>query len=136
LAQASRRRFPNLDLAIRPPRHSPLVLTSSLRETALVVRRAGTMGLEIVEQVPDVDAVVVPVGGAGLIAGIALAIKTLRPHCQVIGVEPSHVASLTAALEAGHPETIVPGPTLADGLNVPRVGANAFEWPGRAWTAW
>lgn len=84
------------------------------------------MGLEIVEQVPDVDAVIVPVGGAGLIAGVALAIKTLRPECLVIGVEPTHVASLTAALEADEPVRIDPGPTIADGLLVPKVGSNAF----------
>jgi len=85
------------------------------------------MGLEILEQVPDVDAVVVPIGGAGLIAGVSLAIKTLRPSCIVIGVEPANVASFTAALEAGCAVAINPGPTIADGLNVPKVGVNAFE---------
>jgi threonine dehydratase len=91
-----------------------------------IIAGAGTIGLEIVEQVPDVEAVVVPVGGGGLIAGISLAIKTLRPHCQIIGVEPSNVASLAAALEAGEPVQIEPGPTLADGLLVPKVGGNSF----------
>jgi threonine dehydratase len=57
------------------------------------------MGMEILEQVPDLDAVVVPVGGAGLIAGIALAVKTLRPKVKVIGVEPQFCPSFTAALE-------------------------------------
>jgi len=95
-------------------------------DDAEIIAGAGTMGLEIVEQVPDVDAVIVPVGGAGLIAGVALAIKTLRPECLVIGVEPTHVASLTAALEADEPVRIDPGPTIADGLLVPKVGSNAF----------
>ncbi|KUF99210.1 D-xylulose reductase A [Phytophthora nicotianae] len=67
-----------------------------------IIAGAGTMGIEILNQVPDVDAIVVPVGGGGLIAGVALAVKTLAPNVQVI-------------------------PTLADGLAVPCVGANAFE---------
>ena len=54
-------------------------------------------------QVPDVDVVLVPIGGAGLIAGVSLAVKTLRPDVQVIGVEPTNVASYAAAIEAGHP---------------------------------
>lgn len=92
-----------------------------------VIAGAGSLGIEIIEQVPDVEAVVIPVGGAGLIAGTALAIKTLRPDVQVIGAEPATVPSLTAALEAGKPVTLSnAGPTLADGLLVPRVGTNAF----------
>lgn len=92
-----------------------------------VVAGAGTLGMEIIEQVPDVEAVIIPVGGAGLIAGVALAIKTLRPDVTVIGAEPATAASLTAALDNGGPVTINVGPTLADGLLVPRVGTNAFE---------
>jgi threonine dehydratase len=91
-----------------------------------IIAGAGTMGLEILEQVPDVDAVVIPVGGAGLIAGAALAIKTLRPSVEVIGAEPSNCPSLTAALEAGRPVTVAASSTIADGLLVPRVGTNAF----------
>ena len=53
-------------------------------------RRQGSVGLEILEQVPNVDAIVVPVGGAGLIAGVALAVKTQKPDVQVIGVEPTN----------------------------------------------
>ena len=67
-----------------------------------ILAGAGTIGVEIVEDVPDVDVVVVPVGGAGLIAGVSCAIKTLKPECQVIGVEPEFCASYTAALKAGH----------------------------------
>lgn len=91
-----------------------------------VIAGAGTLGLEILEQVPDVEAIVVPVGGAGLIAGIALAVKTLRPDVQVIGAEPASVPSLTEALRAGRPVNVTAGGTLADGLLVPRVGTNAF----------
>ena len=95
-----------------------------------IIAGAGTMGLELVDQAPDADAydyIMVPCGGAGLLAGVALASKTLRPATRVIGVEPRNCASFTAALEAGEP---VPAPTtstLADGLAVPTVGGNAFE---------
>lgn len=92
-----------------------------------IIAGQGTMGLEIVEQVPDLDAVLVPVGGAGLIAGVALAIKTSRPLVKVVAVEAENVASFSAALEAGRPISIVLRPTLADGLAIPQVGANGFE---------
>jgi threonine dehydratase len=92
-----------------------------------IIAGQGTMGLEIIEQVPDVDAVIVPVGGAGLIAGVSLAIKTLRPQTKVIAVEAENVASFSAALEAGKPTKIALHPTLADGLAIPQIGANAFE---------
>jgi threonine dehydratase len=91
-----------------------------------IIAGAGTLGIEIVEQVPDVDAVIVPVGGAGLIAGVSLAMKTLKPGVIVIGAEPATVPSLTGALEAGKPVTVPAGATLADGLLVPRVGTNAY----------
>ena len=92
-----------------------------------IIAGQGTMGLEIVEQVLDLDAVLVPVGGAGLIAGVSLAVKTLRPQTKVIAVEAENVASFSAALEAGKPTKIALHPTLADGLAIPQVGANAFE---------
>ncbi|ETW06106.1 hypothetical protein H310_03699 [Aphanomyces invadans] len=92
-----------------------------------IIAGAGTMGIEILNQVPKADAIIVPVGGGGLIAGIALAVKTLNPSIQVIGVEPENCASFTAALAAGHPVDTNTKPTLADGLAVPKVGANAFE---------
>src|SRR5438270_1036065 len=92
-----------------------------------IIAGQGTMGLEIIDQVPDADAVIVPVGGAGLIAGVSLAIKTLRPKTKIIAVEAENVASFSAALEAGKPTKIALHPTLADGLAIPQVGANGFE---------
>jgi threonine dehydratase len=92
-----------------------------------IIAGQGTMGLEIIEQVPDVDLVVIPVGGAGLLAGASLAIKTLRPQTKIIAVEAENVASFSAALEAGKPTPIALHPTLADGLAIPQVGANGFE---------
>lgn len=91
-----------------------------------IIAGQGTIGLEILEQVPDPHAVIVPVGGAGLIAGVSLALKTARPRTWVIGVEPANAASLTAALQAGAPRLFALRPTLADGLAVPQVGDLAF----------
>ena len=91
-----------------------------------IIAGQGTMGLEIVSQVPDLDAIIVPIGGAGLIAGVSLAIKTLKPSVTIIGVEPERVASYDAAVKAGKPVMIQANPTLADGLAVPCVGDNAF----------
>jgi threonine dehydratase len=92
-----------------------------------IIAGQGTMGLEIVEQVPDVDAVIIPVGGAGLLAGVSLAVKTLRPDTKIVAVEAENVASFSAALEARKPTKITMRPTLADGLAIPEVGANAFQ---------
>src|SRR5690348_1888506 len=81
-----------------------------------IIAGQGTMGLEIVEQVPDLDAVIVPVGGGGLLAGVSAAIKTLRPSVEIVAVEAENVASFSAALKAEKPTRITMHPTLADGL--------------------
>jgi threonine dehydratase len=88
---------------------------------------AGTMGIEIMEQVRDCDVVIVPVGGAGLIAGVSLAVKTINPSVEVVGVEPSNVASFAAALKAGKPVYEFKGATIADGLGVPVVRPTSFQ---------
>ena len=92
-----------------------------------IIAGQGTMGLEILEDVPEVDAVIVPVGGGGLIAGVGAAIKSQRPGVQIIGVEPRHAPTLRASLDAGHPVAVTPDPTLADGLAVSRVGTLCFD---------
>ena len=91
-----------------------------------IIAGQGTMALEILRQVPDVDAIVAPIGGAGLIAGLAVAAKAIKPDIQIIGVESKATASFSAALKHGGPITIPRRSTLADGLAVLRVGANAF----------
>jgi threonine dehydratase len=96
-------------------------------DDAAIIAGQGTMGLEIVEQTPDLEAVVIPVGGAGLIAGVSLAVKTLRPNAKIIAVEAENVASFSAALDAGKPTKIAIHPTLADGLAIPQVGSTAFQ---------
>uniref|UniRef100_A0A5S6QGR0 Serine racemase n=1 Tax=Trichuris muris TaxID=70415 RepID=A0A5S6QGR0_TRIMR len=92
-----------------------------------VIAGQGTIGLEIVEQVPDVDAVIVQVGGAGLLAGIALAVKSLRPNTTVIAVEPERCRSFSSSMNAGKPTQVDLQSTLADGLAVSVVGCNSFK---------
>lgn len=91
-----------------------------------IIAGQGTMALEILKQVPDVEAIVAPIGGAGLIAGLAVAVKALRPEVKIIGVESKATSSFSAALKKGRPVTIPRRSTLADGLAVLRVGDNAF----------
>ncbi|XP_073999687.1 serine racemase [Rhodnius prolixus] len=91
-----------------------------------IIAGQGTLGLEIVEQVQNIDAIIVPVGGGGLIAGVALAVKTLYPHITIIGVESERCSSFSEALNAGKPVEVPIKSTLADGLAVPTVGINAF----------
>jgi len=95
-------------------------------DNANVMAGQGTMALEILEQTPDVEAIVVPVGGGGLLAGIGTVFKALRPHAHIVGVEPEHAACLTAARAAGHPVPVTLSPTLADGLAVPLLGKLPF----------
>ena len=91
-----------------------------------IIAGQGTLGLEILAQVPEADAVVIPIGGAGLIAGVSLVLKHCRPEIEVIGVEPENAANYSAALAAGMPIKIAMRPTLADGLAVGQVGTHAF----------
>jgi threonine dehydratase len=92
-----------------------------------VIAGQGTVGLEILEQVPDLDAIIVPAGGCGLIAGLGLAVKTMNPAVKIIGVEPERAASFLAALNDGEPVATPIGATLGDGLAVPKVGPLAFS---------
>ena len=92
-----------------------------------IIAGAGSVGLEILEDAKDIDAIVVPVGGGGLIAGIALAVKTINPKVQIIGVEPDRCPSMAAAMAAGQVVKVPTAPTLADGLAVPTVGPRSFE---------
>ena len=91
-----------------------------------IIAGQGTMGLEILRQMPDVEAIVCPVGGGGLIAGLATAVKALRPRVKVIGVESTSTGNFAAALRAGKPVKVPRRATLADGLATLTVGRNAF----------
>jgi threonine dehydratase len=87
-----------------------------------VISGQGTIGLELLEQVPDLEAMVVPIGGGGLIAGVACALKESNPKIRVIGVEPEKLPSMLRAREAGAPVTIAAEATIADGIAVRRAG--------------
>ena len=92
-----------------------------------VMAGQGTIGLEILEQLPEVDQVVCPIGGGGLISGIALAIKSLKPSCKVIGVQAATVPSMYESCKAGKITTVPDGETLADGIHVLTPGNMTFE---------
>jgi threonine dehydratase len=92
-----------------------------------IIAGQGTAGLEILEDVSDVEAIVVPVGGGGLIAGIATAVKALKPSVKIVGVEPINAPTLHESLEAGKVTRIETKPTLADGLAIAEVGKLCFE---------
>ncbi len=103
-------------LAMIPPYDHPDVMAGQ-----------GTCGLEILEQWPEVEIIVVPVGGGGLLAGICAAVRALRPGVTVVAVEPAGVPKLSAAIRAGHPATLAGGTSLADGLLTRSVGE--LTWP-------
>jgi threonine dehydratase len=92
-----------------------------------IIAGQGTIGLEILEQCPDVAGVVVPIGGGGLAAGVAAAIKQTKPSVKVIGVEPAGAAKMRASLDAGHPVTLPSTATIADGLMPVRPGDLTFD---------
>jgi threonine dehydratase len=93
-----------------------------------IIAGAGTTGLEILEDLPDADVVLVPVGGGGVLAGIASAVKQFRPQAKVVGVELAEGPGLVPALAAGKPVTVTrPWGTLADGMTPPFVGALPLE---------
>jgi threonine dehydratase len=91
-----------------------------------IIAGQGTLGLELLAQVPDLDAIVCPVGGGGLLAGLCVAVKSLRPRIEVVAVESVSTGNLSAALKAGRPVRVPRRSTLADGLATLTVGAIAF----------
>jgi threonine dehydratase len=91
-----------------------------------VIAGQGSIGLEILEQVPEVDVILVPVGGGGMISGIALAVRSLAPHVRIIGVEADAAPSARASRDAGEIVKITSSRTLADGIATKRVGAHTF----------
>ena len=88
----------------------------------VVMAGQGTMGLEILQQLPDVEAIIAPIGGGGLIAGVGCAVKETNPRIRVIGVQPARLPSMKVALAEGHPVTLSPAATIADGIAVRRAG--------------
>jgi threonine dehydratase len=93
----------------------------------MVIAGQGTIALELLDERTPFDAVVVPVGGGGLISGIAVALKEIDPQMRVIGVAPDHSPSMKAAIQAGHPIEVMTQPSIADGLSVKRSGERTLE---------
>lgn len=96
-------------------------------DDARIIAGQGTIGLEIIQQLPEVATVVVAIGGGGLSSGIATAIKSLRPECKIVGVQSASYPSFAAARDAGEPVEITSRPTMADGIAVKRVGRKNLQ---------
>jgi threonine dehydratase len=97
-------------------------------DDAEIIAGAGTTGLEILEDLPDADVVVVPIGGGGILSGIASAVRQIRPGARLVGVELAEGPGMTPALAAGKPVTVTrPWNTIADGMTPPFVGALPLE---------
>jgi len=92
-----------------------------------IIAGQGTVGLEIVEEWPEVDTVLVPIGGGGLAAGVSAAVRALRPEARIYGVEPEGGASMKAALDAGHTVVLESTSSIADGLLPVKAGELTFE---------
>jgi threonine dehydratase len=91
-----------------------------------IIAGQGTAALELLEEVPDLDALVVPIGGGGLMSGSSIAARHLNPKMQVIGVEPESGNDFYLSLAAGHRVEIPPPDTIADGLRIPKPGELTF----------
>lgn len=92
-----------------------------------VIAGQGTIGLEILEQVPEVEQIIVPIGGGGLISGVAVAVKSMRPNVKIIGVQASTVPSMFVSQRNGEITTVKDGPTIADGIHVLTPGDLTFR---------
>lgn len=93
-----------------------------------VIAGQGTVGLEILSQLPDVEAIVVPVGGGGLISGVSFAVKSVNPAVKVYGVQAAGAPSMVNSLRDGHVESLPSVSTIADGIAVKQPGAHTFDY--------
>ncbi len=96
-----------------------------------VIAGQGTLALELIEQIPDLEVVVCPIGGGGLISGIGIALKELRPKARLIGVQAAAVPSMHRSLAEGRPVGVQPSDTIADGIAVKRPGERTLEYVQR-----
>src|SRR5450631_3967762 len=111
--------------AIRRSRDQDLTFVHPFDDDAVIAGQ-GTLGLEILQQHPDIEAIISPIGGGGLIGGIACAVKEKSPGVRIIGVQPSRLPSMKAAIAEGKPVTLNPAATIADGIAVRRAGDRTF----------
>lgn len=113
------------DEAMRLSAHERLTFVHAFDDDAVIAGQ-GTLGLELLEQHPDLEVVVVPIGGGGLIGGMGCALKETNPRIQVIGVQPARLPSVKVALSEGKPVTLPSAVTIADGIAVRRVGVRTL----------
>jgi len=111
--------------AIRLGREQDLTFVHPFDDDAVIAGQ-GTLGLEILQQHPDIEAIIAPIGGGGLIGGIACAVKEKSLGVRIIGVQPSRLPSMKAAIAEGKPVTLNPAATIADGIAVRRAGDRTF----------
>lgn len=109
------------DEALRQSEHDGLTLIHAFDDNAVIAGQ-GTLGLEILQQHPDIEVIVSPIGGGGLIGGIACAVKESNPKVQIFGVQPARIPSMKAAVAEGKPVTLQSAKTIADGIAVRRAG--------------
>jgi threonine dehydratase len=111
--------------AVRRAQKDHLTFVHAFDDDAVIAGQ-GTIGLEILQQHPDIEAIVSPIGGGGLIGGVACAVKETNPNIKVFGVQPSKLPSMQVALAEGKPVTLSPAVTIADGIAVRRAGDRTF----------
>jgi threonine dehydratase len=107
--------------AVKRSRHDDLTLVHAFDDDAVIAGQ-GTLGLEILQQQSEIEAIVAPIGGGGLIGGIACAVKESQPQVAIFGVQPAKLPSMKVAIAEGHPVTLSPAATIADGIAVRRAG--------------
>src|SRR5229473_3849885 len=107
--------------AVEQSRQEGFTLVHAFDDDAVIAGQ-GTLGLEILQQHPDIEAIVAPIGGGGLIGGIACAVKETNPAVRVFGVQPARIPSMKLAVAEGKPVTLSPAKTIADGIAVRRAG--------------
>lgn len=107
--------------AMKRSQHEHLTLIHAFDDDAIIAGQ-GTLGLEILEQHSEIEAIVAPIGGGGLIGGIACAVKESHPQVEIFGVQPAKLPSMKVAIAEGHPVTLSPAATIADGIAVRRAG--------------
>jgi threonine dehydratase len=109
------------DEAVKRSREQGMTLVHAFDDDAIIAGQ-GTLGIELLQQQPEIQAVVVPIGGGGLISGVACALKEKNPKIQVWGVQPARLPSMKVAVAEGKPVTLAPAATIADGIAVRRAG--------------
>jgi threonine dehydratase len=115
-----------MEEARRRERSEGMVFVHGFDDDAVIAGQ-GAIGLELLDQIPDLEAVVLAIGGGGLIGGVACAVKESRPGVRVVGVQTAALPSMQAAVTARHPVMLAPAPTIADGIAVRQAGVRTLE---------